>query len=104
MDGPEDTPKVTPQTDTHALLESVHTFPGQYQIKVIGTASDDFVTRLVSVAGEHMETIEDVVHRVRETPGGRHIAITLELHLHSAAQVHAIYESLRKVDGLTMLL
>ena len=104
MDGSEPSPDVQPENDAHALLESVHSFPGPYQFKVIGTASDDFVTRVVNAAGGHLENLDELVHRVRETPGGRHVAVTLELQLQSAAQVKAIYESLRQVEGIAMLL
>ena len=104
MDGSEPSAEPQPVNDPHALLESVHSFPGPYQFKVIGTAYDDFVARVVGAVGGHLETLDDLVHRVRETPGGRHVAVTLELHLRSAAQVQAIYDSLRQVEGITMLL
>ena len=86
------------------LLESVHAFPGPYQIKVIGIASDDFVDRVVAAVGAHLATLDDLEHRVRTTPGGRHLAVTLDLQLQSSSQVRAIYAGLRKVDGLAMLL
>jgi putative lipoic acid-binding regulatory protein len=87
-----------------ALIESVHQFPGPYQIKAIGVGSEQFVERIVAVVSAHLATVADLEHHVRTTPGGRHLAVTLDLQLQSASQVRAIYAALRKVEGLAMLL
>ena len=97
-------PERTPDDSSQELLESVHSFPGPYQIKVIGIATDDFVDRVVALTREHLVGPDDVEHRVRSTPGGRHVSITLELQLQTASQVRIIYESLGKLDGISMLL
>lgn len=85
------------------LLESVHPFPGTYQIKAIGLADDDFVGRVVSAATSELATPSELDHSVRATPGGRHVAITLEITVQTAEQVRAVYLKIQQVEGLTIL-
>jgi uncharacterized protein len=85
------------------LLESSHPFPGTYQIKAIGTAEDDFVSRVVEAVVSELATPSELDHTVRVTPGGRHVSLTLEMTVQSAEQVRTIYARLREVKGLTLL-
>ncbi|MDG3004191.1 YbeD family protein [Paludisphaera mucosa] len=86
------------------LLESTHLFPGSYIIKAIGRAEDDFEGRVVQAVSSHLAAPSDLDYSVRITPGGRHIAVTLELTVQNAEQVLAIYEQLRDVGGLAYLI
>ena len=86
------------------LLEATHQFPCPYMIKVIGRAEDGFLSRLVSTVRSVLKLEQDPPFRTRQTPNGRHLAVTFEPSLHSAAQVLAVYEAIRKVDGLVMIL
>jgi putative lipoic acid-binding regulatory protein len=85
------------------LLESSHTFPGVYQIKVIGITSNDFETRVVEAVVAELPAPSDLDYTVRMTPGGRHVALTLEISVQSAGQVRTIYDRLREVEGITLL-
>jgi putative lipoic acid-binding regulatory protein len=85
------------------LLESVHPFPGTYQIKAIGSADDDFVARVIEAAVSELATLGELQHSVRVTPGGRHVSLTMEMNVQSAEQVRAIYARIRDVKGLTHL-
>jgi uncharacterized protein len=85
------------------LLESTHWFPGDYKIKAIGSADDDFESRIVEAVCAHLPARSDLDYSVRSTPGGRHIAITLDMNVQTAEQVRAIYAELQEVKGLTHL-
>ncbi len=85
-------------------LESVHTFPGTYQIKVIGDAANDFVGRVVAAVHEQLPTHSDLDYNVRESSGGRHVSLTLMLAVQTAEQVREIYARLGEIPGVTMLL
>lgn len=85
------------------LLESTHSFPGEFKIKAIGSADDDFATRVVEAASAILPARSDLDYSVRSTPGGRYIAVTLDLNVQTAEQVLAIYAELRTVKGLTHL-
>jgi putative lipoic acid-binding regulatory protein len=85
------------------LLESVHLFPGVYKIKAIGRADDDFESRVVEAVCANLAARSDLDYTVRITPGGRHVAVTLDISVQSAEQVREIYADLRDVKGLTLL-
>lgn len=85
------------------LLESVHPFPGVYKIKAIGKADNDFESRVVEAVCSNLAARSDLDYTVRVTPGGRHVAITLDITVQSAEQVREIYADLRDVKGLTLL-
>jgi putative lipoic acid-binding regulatory protein len=85
------------------LLESIHAFPGTYQIKAIGVADDDFLGRVVLAASSELASPSELDYSVRVTPGGRHVAITLEITVQNAEQVRAIYSNIQQVQGLTIL-
>lgn len=86
------------------LLESVHAFPGTYQMKVIGASVGDFTERVLAVIREELAAASDIDHSIRETPDGRHVAITLEITVQNAEQVRTIYARIGEVEGLRLLL
>ena len=89
-----------PSTD---LLESSHAFPGVYQIKAIGAAEGGFVDRVLAAAAEELASPGEIDHAVKETRGGRHVSVTLDITVQNAEQVRAIYARIREVEGLTLL-
>jgi putative lipoic acid-binding regulatory protein len=89
---------------TIELLESTHTFPGVYVFKVIGRTEGAFAARVVAAVREALGFDVDPPFRLRETAGGRHVAVTLEPHLMTAHQVLAVYRRLRHTAGLVMFL
>jgi putative lipoic acid-binding regulatory protein len=86
------------------LLESIHSFPGVYKIKAIGRSDDDFESRVVEAVYSHLAAQSDLDYSVRSTPGGRHVALTLDISVQTAEQVRSIYAEIREVKGLTLLL
>ena len=85
------------------LLESIHYFPGVYKIKAIGRADDDFESRVLEAVYSHLAARSDLDYSIRSTPGGRHVAVTLDISVQTAEQVRAIYAEIRDVEGLTLL-
>jgi putative lipoic acid-binding regulatory protein len=85
------------------LLESIHLFPGTYKIKAIGVVDDEFETRVIEAVCSNLAARSDLDYSVRLTPGGRHVALTLDITVQSAEQVRAIYADLHALKGLTLL-
>jgi putative lipoic acid-binding regulatory protein len=85
------------------LLESTHFFPGVYQIKAIGAADEDFETRIIDAVVAQLTSPSELDYSVRSTPGGRHVALTMDVTVQNAQQVRDIYETLGDVKGLTFL-
>lgn len=86
------------------LLESIHSFPGTFRIKAIGSSDDDFAGRVVAAVLEEVVGPSEVDYSVRSTKGGRHDAVTLDVTVQTAEQVRAIYDRIKAVEGLTLLL
>ncbi len=86
------------------LLEKTHIFPGPFMFKVIGRAENGFAARVVAGVREALELDQDPLFKVRETLGGRHVAVTLEPTVQSASQVLAVYQRLRTLVGLVLFL
>jgi putative lipoic acid-binding regulatory protein len=91
-----------PAPDPLELLRQTHTFPGPYALKAIGDAKHDFRQRVLDAVKAELGV--EPPHEVRETPGGRHVSVTLNLSVDSAEQVLALHHRLKKVDGLVLLL
>lgn len=86
------------------LLESGHEFPGPYLFKVIGRPADDFVRRTVAAVRAALDRLDDPPYTIRESRGGRHVALTLEVPVASAREVLDVYRRVQELDGLVMLL
>ena len=85
------------------LLESTHFFPGVYRIKAIGRSDDEFERRVVDAVVAQLAAASDLDYSVRTTPGGRHVALTLDISVQTAEQVRSIYAEIREIEGLTLL-
>lgn len=86
------------------LLESTHSFPGNYVFKVIGSAEDNFMGRVVAAVRLELEDSIEPAFSFRKTSGERHVCVTIEPPVESGEHVLAIYRRLQEVDGLVMLL
>ncbi len=86
------------------LLESVHTFPGQFVFKAVGRAEGDFVARVVECVRKALDLEFDPPFESRETPAGRHVAVTVTPWVESSEDVLVIYDRIRELSGIVMLM
>lgn len=86
------------------LLESVHTFPGTFQIRAIGSTAADFVARILAAVEQAVAGPAEYEHSVRETAGGKHVSVTLHIQVRDAEHVRDVYARLGEVEGLRLLL
>ena len=68
-----------------------------------GRPAHDFEHRVVETVVSQLPARSDLDYSVRTTPGGRHIALTLDITVQNAEQVRAIYAEVRELEGLTLL-
>ena len=86
------------------LLKQTHKFPGPYVIKVIGDSDSLFRARIIGAVREALHWDRDPEYTERESEGGRHVAITLDLYVDTPEQVRAVYHRLLTVPGIRLLL
>lgn len=83
--------------------EDLIKFPCHYQFKAVGMAGDDFLQSIVAAVGKHVPVIKDAV-RSKPSGKGTYQSVSVLVTLHSYEQLTCIYEEMRQVDGLKMLL
>lgn len=86
------------------LLEATHSFPCEYRFKVIGTTDDHFVGRALAAVREELPAGTEPPFSTRTTAGGRHVCVTIEPVVENAAHVLLVYQRLRTLEGLVMML
>ena len=86
------------------LLNATHEFPCDFTIKVIGQAKDDFVMRVVDAVQAVTSAGSEIPRKTRQTPNGKHVSVTLEPRLSSAEEVLLVYDQVRSVPGVVMML
>lgn len=92
------------QWPSQELLESIHAFPCCYTFKVIGTPDDHFIGRVVSAVRMYLPPDAEPAFSSRSTASGRHVCVTIEPHMESAAVVIEVYQQLHALEGVVMLL
>jgi putative lipoic acid-binding regulatory protein len=94
-------------SDRNEILErlnDVHSFPGGYIFKVIGENSDEFVTRIVQASLNVLGPDANPDVSTRESSGGKHVSVTLEVRVEDAEMVLEIYDMLGQLDGIKFIL
>ncbi len=84
-------------------LIAVHSFPEIYIFKVIGANTEDFITRVVQATINSVGRDHDLEVRTRESTEGRHVSVTLLVHVEDADEVLDAYEMLHGVEGVRFL-
>lgn len=92
------------EADPHLLINATHKFPCSYLFKAIGHDVDNFVGRVVKVVREEIDESTEPPFHSRKSSNGKHVSVTIEPIVESSHQVIAIYDKLRDLDGLKMLL
>jgi putative lipoic acid-binding regulatory protein len=57
----------------------------------------------VAAVRDELEAPIDPPFRVRETAGGRHVSVSMEVIVQTAEQVLAVYRRLGRLEGLVMV-
>ena len=86
------------------LLDAMHQFPGPFVFKAVGKTDGDFVTSVVAVVRETLQLEFDPPFETRETPAGRHVAVTVIPWVESVDDVLLVFDRIRLIPGLVMLL
>ena len=95
---------MTTRQEAIDLLNLSHQFPCTVMVKVVGENRDDFVGRVVATITDALNLATELKPRMRETASGRHVAVTVEPEFQSAEEVLSIYEAIRKIDGVVMVM
>ena len=84
-------------------LRDVHDFPGPFMFKVIGTNSDVFVAQVIQAVINVLGAVEPEL-KTRESSGGKHVAVTVDVSVDSAEAVLDVYAAFQSVEGVRFVL
>lgn len=84
-------------------LQDVHDFPGPFMFKVIGGNSDDFVAQVVQAVINVLGDVEPQI-KTRESSGGKHVSVTVDVTVQSAEAVVDVYAAFQGVKGVKFVL
>jgi hypothetical protein len=85
-------------------LNEVHSFPGPYTFKVIGTNSDEFLESVVRVVNETLGDGTEPDVSTRESSGGKHLSVTVSVEVSDAESVLEVYAGFRELDAARFVL
>ncbi|MTW20256.1 YbeD family protein [Allochromatium palmeri] len=74
--------------------ETLLTFPCRFPIKVMGPAGRGLESVVVEIVSRHVADVDETAVSVRESRGGKWIAVTLTIEAQSKPQLDAIYQEL----------
>jgi putative lipoic acid-binding regulatory protein len=80
------------------------TFPCDYPIKIIGTADDDFTSRIVGIVQRHAPEVEGGGVQVRESRRGKYVAVTISILASGEPQLRALHRDLMQDAAVTIVL
>ena len=96
---------VDPNFDS--LLESLsinHQFPGPFTFKVIGSNPARFARSVILAVADELSLDDEPPHSLKQTPNGRHVSVTLTLTVQTPRDVVRVYQRLKTLDDLVMLI
>ncbi|WP_369601395.1 DUF493 domain-containing protein [Hahella sp. SMD15-11] len=79
-------------------------FPCDYQIKVIGDATDDFHERVVTVVRRHAPDLDESRIEVQDSAKGRFMSLRIWIRATGVDQLQALFGELKQDTGIHMVL
>ena len=90
--------------ETHELLRATHQFPCTYLFKAIGRDEGDFAGGILRAVRQELGEAVEPPFNLRRTANRKHLSVSIEPTVDGPEQIFAIYENIKQVDGLLMLL
>ncbi len=83
-------------------LPDVWQFPMDFPFKVVGHARDGFVEEVIAIMQYHAP--DDYQPRHAPSTSGKYLSVTVTLRASSKDQIDTIYEALRVVEGVKLVM
>lgn len=84
--------------------ETLFEFPCEFPIKVVGRASEEFDSLVVSIVRQHVPDLGEGAVSTRPSSGGKYLAVTITFTATSREQLDALYEDLTGTDEVLWVL
>ncbi|MFN2348020.1 MAG: YbeD family protein [Thioalkalivibrio sp.] len=84
--------------------ETLMEFPCDFPLKVMGASVPEFSEQVARIVERHVPATPQSAFSQRLSRGGRYLAITVRVQVHSQAQLDALYRELTACELVTMVL
>jgi putative lipoic acid-binding regulatory protein len=85
-------------------LETAHSFPAQYLIKIIGPDTEAFRADAKTICVKHLGPDAQIETSERQSKTGQHLALTLRFQVATPLLVQEIYKNLAQLTGLKFII
>ena len=85
-------------------LEESHEFPCDFQFKIIGTNTDDFIAQVVQVGLNVVGGDNDPNVSTRESSEGKYVSVSMKMTVDDAETILDVYEHVEHLDDVRFLL
>lgn len=94
MSTPKAPKLTTPASIGPAGAETNFIFPTEYPLKVAGKNHPELETVVIDIVSRHVGDFDATSVTVRESKGGKYLAVSVSFTAHSKAQLDALYQDL----------
>ena len=92
-----------PKLPSLELIEEMHSFPSKFTFKAIADHRQDLIADVLTLVADTVGATREISHSHRMSSKGNHIAVTIDVFVENAHEVHSIYTALLAVQGLRAL-
>jgi uncharacterized protein len=85
---------IEPLSGPASTAQTLLQFPCSFPIKAAGRAEGDFAALVVAIVRRHAPGFDAAAVNLRESSGGKWLAVTVTIQAESRAQLDAIYQDL----------
>lgn len=79
-------------------------FPGNYVLKVIGLATEEFTTVVLAILTKHIPELAPEAISYNKSQGAKYLAMSVTFYANNKAQVDALYQELTATPAVLMAL
>ena len=91
-------------TNSDTERETIVEFPCNFPVKAMGSTKVELAKISLEIAQKHVPGLTEEHITVNMSKGGKFISVTLNMHVHSQAQLDAVYIDLTACEHIVMVL
>lgn len=85
-------------------LRETHSFPCEFEFKVIGTNSEQFIAQVAQVGVNVLGPETDPEISTRESSESEYVSVSMTLEVDEAESILAVYEGVQELDDVHVVL
>lgn len=95
---------MTSRDESLETLRETHSFPCEFDFKVIGDNSEEFVAQVAQVGVDIIGDTAEPDLETRESSDGTYVSVTMTVVVESAGSILDIYDGFETIDDVRIVL